>query len=327
MALFFGDIRIKTAIELGIQDIIKNPWLLQDVLGDTLSNQYLRDRYGSQIKSCQQWLENNRIYIFMSERDDKVEFPCVTIELGTSNEKSDMKHMADLSVETVKLIPNDINKPIPYVLLPAAGSYNPTTGAFTFGSNVDINGVSPGMILVNPANGSGYIIQSITVQNQVNLLTGLSIPSGNYGILPEYQFYVTKIGHTFMQESYRVTAHAMDQQTLLWLWSIVVYSLLRYRQALLEKDGFAESMISSGKMYPNPDFSDGAQVIWSRDVNLTGQVENRWFAQPHRIIENIAVGNGGGYEGGVKIISNLNDTNENLSNVNWSTIIDSLEDE
>jgi hypothetical protein len=320
MSLFLGDIRLMTMLQLGIEDISKNPWLIQDILGDTISNPYLRERYGTQIESCKQWLANNRINILLSARDDKMEFPSITIELGTSNEKSDMKHMADLSVETVTLYPNNINKPIPYVLKPSAGTYNSMTGFFSFSSAVDLNAVSPGMVLVNPANGNGYVIQSVTVANQVNLLTGLTIPTGSYGIIPEYQYYVTQIGHTFMQEPYKITCNANDQQTLLWLHSIAVYSMLRYRQALLEKDGYAESMISSSPMYPNPDYSDAGQVVWSRDINITGQVENRWYMQPHRIIENISIGNANGYEGGVKIISNITDTFENPATVNWSTL-------
>ena len=178
------------------------------------------------------------------------------------------------------------------------------------------------MVLVDPANGTGYIIQSITQPNAVNLLTGLSINTGSYGIIPEYQYYETKIGHTFMQEPYKITCNANDQQTLLWLYSITMYSLLRYRAALLEKDGYAESMISASKMYPNPDYSDAGQVIWSRDINITGQVENRWYMQPHRIIENIALGQGEGFTGGVRILTNLTDTGEDLSQVNWSTLAD-----
>jgi hypothetical protein len=315
-------------IELGLADIAKNPWLLQDILGDTISNPYLRERYGSQIESCKQWLANNRINIFLSERDDKMEFPCVVIELGTSNEKPEMKHMGDLSVESVKLIPNDINKPIPYVTKPAAGTVNFTTGVFTFSTPVNTAIVAPGMILVDPTTGTGYVIQSVTLPNSVNLLPGFNLTAAAYGIIPKYQYYETKIGHTFMEEPYKVTVNAMDQQTLLWLHSIVAYSMLRYRQALLEKDGYAQSMISSSKMYPNPDYSDAGQVIWSRDINLTGQVENRWYMQPHRIIEDISLGNGAGYQGGVKIISNITDTFEDLSTVNWSTIQDlAIDDE
>ncbi len=316
MSLFLGDIRIRTAIELGIEDIMKNDWLLNDVLGDTLGNKYLRERYGSQINSCKQWLANNRINFYLSERDDKMDFPNIVIELGNSNEKSDMKHMADLSTQSVILYPNDINKPIPFVLKPVQGSYNAMTGVFSFGSDVNLAAVAPGMVLVDPNNGTGYVIQSVTMANQVNLLVGLSISPGVYGIIPKFQHYEAKVGHTFMQEDYKIICNAMDQQTLLWLHSIAVYSLLRYRQVLLEKDGFAESMISSGKMYPNPDYSDAGQVMWSRDISLTGQVENRWYMQPHRYVEDIA------FPGGIKILSNITDTFEDPSTINWATLAD-----
>ena len=125
-----------------------------------------------------------------------------------------------------------------------------------------------------------------------------------------------------MQEPYKIVCNAMDQQTILWLHSIAVYSLLRYRQVLLEKDGYAESLISSSGMYANPDYSDSGQVIWSRDIDITGQVENRWYMQPHRIVENSVFGHGEGYTGGIKIISNITDKFEDLNEVTWSTLRD-----
>jgi hypothetical protein len=329
VSLFFGDLRIKAAVELGLEDIKKNPWLLDDILGDTIANPYLRERYGSQISSCKEWLANNRINILLSARDDKVEFPCITIELGTSNEKADMKHLGDLSVERVKLIPNDINKPIPFVVKPVAGSNVFATGIFTFSVPVNLTQVAPGMILVDPSTGTGYVIQSVVSANQVNLGPGYTLSAATYGIIPKYQHYEAIVGHTFMTEPYKIVCNAMDQNTLLWLHSITVYSLLRYRQVLLEKDGYAESLISSSGMYPNADYSDSGQIIWSRDVNLTGQVENRWVMAPHRSIETVSLGTGGGpsglddtYTGGLKIISNLDDLSEDLSTVNWSTIMD-----
>ena len=42
--------------------------------------------------------------------------------------------------------------------------------------------------------------------------------------------------------------------------------------------------------------------------------------QPHRIIENIGLGNGDGFTGGIKIISNITDTFEDLTTVNWSAL-------
>ena len=331
--IYQGDLRIKAALTLGLEDISKNLWLIDDILGDTVSNEYMRQLYGSQIESCKQWISNNRVNILLSMRDDKVEFPAITIELGSIDEKMDMRHMADLSTESVKLLPNNINKPIPYIVKPASGSYNPTTGIFTFNTEVNLTSISPKMILVNPTNGTGYVIQNVAGKNQINLLMGLSIEVGSYGIIPEYQYYESKVGHTFMKEDYDIVCHGMDQQTLLWLHTIVTYILLRYRQTLLESQGGAESVIRSTKMYPNPDYSDAGQVIWSRSINLSLQTESRWIMQPHRLLETSSLGQGGlstpenpdGFTGGLKIISNKNDIEEDLSTVNWSTIAESLE--
>ena len=183
------------------------------------------------------------------------------------------------------------------------------------------------MVLVDPATGTGYVIQSVTMQNQVNLLTGLTLNAPLYGIIPEYRYYTARVGHGFFQEPYKISCNANDQQQLLWLHSITMYSLLRYRQALLEHDGYAESIISSSKIYANSDYSDAGQVIWARDINITGQVENRWYMAPHRIIENVAYGNANGSEGGIKISSNITNTFEDPNTVDWVTIADSLDSE
>lgn len=321
--IYLGDMRIKAAITLGLEDIAKNPWLINDILGDSVSNDYMRRFYGSQIESCKQWLANNRINFYMSNRDDRMDFPNIVIEMGTSNEKSEMKHLADLSTQLVTLYPNDLNKPIPFVTRPiGGGTYNSTTGVFSFNSDVNLNAVAPEMVLVDPSTGTGYVIQSVTTANQVNLLPGLTFTPALYGIIPHFQTYQARVGHTFMQESYKITCNSMDQNSILWLWAIAVYSLLRYRQVLLEKDGFAESMISSSGMYPNPDYSNPGEIIWARDITLTGQVETRWYEQPHRYIEDISIGNANGFSGGIKIISNITDTQEDLSTVNWSTLAD-----
>jgi hypothetical protein len=316
MSIFLGDIRIRAAMQLGIEDVLKNPWLISDILGDTIGNEYLKKFYGKQIESCTQWLQNNRINVVMDQREDKVEHPSIIVRVGESDEKIDLKHMGDLSSEKVQLIPNFVNKPIPFVVKPAIGTYNAGNGIFTFRDTVDLTTTVKGQILVDPATGNGYVIQGVLTATTLQLLPNLVFTAQKYGVLPEYQYYETRVGHTFMKETYTIECNAMDQQTLLWLHSIAIYSLLRYRQPLLEADGFAESVISSSGMYENPKFSDGGQVIWSREIKIVGQVENRWWMQPHRVIEDVA------FTKGLKILSNITDTFEDITKVNWSTLRD-----
>jgi hypothetical protein len=311
MAIFQSDLSIKTAIELGIEDIRNNIWLVDDILGDAINNPYLKDKYGQkQIDACKEWLLNNQIDIYMADRNDKDRFPCVTITLGTSQEKDEMKHMADQSTETVMLLPSQINKPIPYVVKPfQIENYDMASGEVEVDQDeVDLAGMSPGMILVDPATGQGYVIIDLSPLGFF-IESGLTLTTDTFGIVPQNQFYKARVEHSFFQETYNIGCHVVgDQQALLWLHSIVLYSILRYREGLLEAQGFTQSSLSSSDLLANPNFSGpGGERAWTRYITLTGMVENSWIKSPRRIIETVALREktNTGYIGGIKILSNL----------------------
>lgn len=323
--IFASDMSIKTMIELGLDDIRKNPWLISDILSDCVTNPYLAEKYGqSQIDSCKEWFLNNQVDIYMAERKDKDRLPCITINLGNSQEKDDMKHMGDQSSEVVKLLPRDINKPIPYVVKPfTTFTYDSSTGIVTIPSTVDLKSVAVGMILVDPATGNGYAILDVA---SVGILIdqNLTLTATQFAVVPQFQFYQARVEHAFFQETYKIDCHTHgDPQSLLWLHSIVLYSILRYRESLLEANGFGQSSISSSDMYANPAYSGpGGEIAYSRSITLTGMVENTWIKAPKRIIEKVALGNGlnAGFTGGIKILSNF-DTAIPDDN-SWNTVYD-----
>lgn len=335
--IFQGDIIIKTAIDLSIEDMRKNPWLIDHMLEDLKISPYLNEKYGQkQIDACKEWFMNNQVDVYMRPRDDKDRLPCVTIEMEPSSEKMEMKHMGDLSPFKTILLPNQINKPIPYVIKPFVPTgYDENTGTIEVDETVDLSLVSAGMVLVNPANGNGFVIQEV-IPGGLIIEANLAIDASQFGIVPQFQYYVARLERTFFNESYNIGCHAHgDVQTLLWLWSIVKYSILRYRQSLLEANGFTESIISSGSPDLNYDWTtDGGEKAYTRTITLTGQVENTWIKAPHRIIENVNLKSKTRkdcettFSGGIKIISNFNtpdfiDQSQQL----WTTIEDSSDDE
>lgn len=300
---------IKTAIELGMEDMRKNPWLLDDALSDCVENQWLRDKFGQkQIDAFKEWYLNNKVDIYMRDRNDKDSFPCVTISLGSSSEKEDMKSMADQSTESVTLLPQKINKPIPFVVKPFAfTSYDSLSGELVIDSTLKgMSKVSAGMIVVDPDSGKGYVVQDIG-PDFIALEPNLTINATRLAIIPKNQFYVARREHTFFQETYSITCHAHgDPQTLLWLWTIVVYTLLRYRESMFEAQGFSQSTVSSSNMDSNGHYtSAGGEQVWSRTITLTGMVENSWIKAPKRVIESVSFGTSSldGLTGGIKIIS------------------------
>jgi hypothetical protein len=333
MAIFQSDLTIKAAIELGIEDIRKNIWLIDDILGDAINNPYLKDKYGQkQIDSCKEWFLNNQIDVYMVGRSDQDRMPCVTITLGTSQELDDRKTMADQSTETVILLPNQIGKPIPFVLKPFDFvSYDMVSGEVEIPPDTpNLESIAPGMILVDPATGTGYVIVDITA-NGVMIESGLSLAPAQLAVVPQHQFYKARIEHTFFKEVYNIGCHAHgDPQTVLWLHSIVLYSILRYRESLLEAQGFSESSLSSSDLMPNPNYSGPAgESAWTRTITLSGMVENTWIKSPRRVIEKMAIREktSTGFIGGIKILTNL-DTPDIIdeSTQPWVTTDDSSED-
>lgn len=328
--IFQGDIFIKLAIELGIEDMRKTPWLIDHMLEDLKENRYTKDKYGQkQIDACKEWLLNNQIDVYMRPRDDRDKLPCVTIEIGQSNEKTDMKLMADQSTESVILLPNQIGKPIPFIVKPfVPTAYNEDTGELSVDPAIDLSKIEPGMVLVNPSNGHGFVIQGLT-PNGLAIEAGQKIDASQLAIVPHYQYYKARIEHSFFEETYIISANAHgDAQNVMFLWSIVKYSILRYRESLLEANGFMESSVNSGGPDLNQAWSTpGGEKAYTRVLTVNGQIENSWIKSPRRIIESVSFSpkkTCKGMEGGIKIISNLDTPGFiNQSGEVWTTIEDS----
>lgn len=286
MAIFPGDAIIRTAIELGLEDLKKSPWIIEDIFSEFLENPYLNQKYGmKEVQRAKEFFLNNKIQIFMHHRIDKEEFPCVTIGVGSSSEDKSLATLGDQSVDVQELDPDKINKPLTFIVpkfTPKA--YNQSTGTMTLPSSDGFQYVSADMILVNLDTGSGFIIKDKKATNKIVITAGTELTGDNYAIAPRYQFYRARSERIISQETYNIGCHAHgDPSTLLFLYAIVKYSLLRYREGLLEYNNFQLSTISSSEMVKNNGF--GADNVFSRYITLTGQTEETWLKTPFRVIE------------------------------------------
>lgn len=311
MGIFQGDIIIKNMIELSLNDLKQNNWLLDHIFSDLTSSPYTNKKYGiNQINSAKEWLANNEIDIYLRPRNDKDRLPCIVIYNENSSEQENLKTMGDTSTESIILLPQDIGKPIPYVVNPFVPiGYDSFTGIVEIEQDLKgLDTVSAGMILVNPSNGNGFIIRDIS-SNGIVIDPNIDLNITQLAIVPKYQFYEAKIEHIWMSEVYTISCHVHgDVQPLIWLKSIVLYSILRYKQSLLEANGFFESVISSSGIMEDRYSSgpDGEQAFFS-SIQLSGKTEYSWIKAPHRILESIVLREkvGDGFVGGIKILSNL----------------------
>lgn len=320
-----GDVLIKTMLDLGMDEMRKNPWLIDHCFSSLKTIKFVSDKYGQkQIDAAKEWFLNNKIDTYMRPRKDRDQTPFVSVYPGQSSEKMDMKHMGDISVERKLLIPNEIGKPINYVINPFAPvSYDAVTGNVTVPSDVNIASVAPGQILANINNGTGYVILG-TAPNTIIIEQGLILNVEQLAVVPEYQYYEARIEHCFNNETYTLGCYAHgDPQNLVWLHSIVLYTILRYRQTLLEGSGFAESYFSSGEFLEDPNMSGpSGEEVYVRFITLTGQVEQTWIKAPQRYIESISAQDPETGSGTIEIISNFNSPPIINSQDPWFTVED-----
>jgi hypothetical protein len=190
----------------------------------------------------------------------------------------------------------------------------------TLPSSDNFQYISEGMILVDLDTGSGYIVRSKKSGNKITITAGTELTGDRYAIAPKYQFYRARAERIISQETYNIGCHAHgDPSTLLFLYAIVKYSLLRYREGLLEYNNFQLSTITSSEMVENQSF--GSDNVYSRYITLTGQVEESWLKTPFRVIESVDAKDEEG-NSGIKISANevtIQDSEE-AENDLWTTV-------
>lgn len=308
--IFQGDLIIKAAVQLAIDDMKKNPWLIEDVFSSLLENPILKQMYGAkEIARAKEFILNNQIDIYMHHRLDKMNYPCVTIGIGPSTEDKDLATLGDGSVAFEDYNPQEIGKTIKFLVSPfKPTSYDKDTGILELPDTItEYRYLDKGMVLIDVSNGNGWIINGKAGTNGLQIAAGTKLPNGELAIIPQYQLYRARRERATSQEQYNIGCHVHgDPSTLIFLFAVVKYGLYRYREGLLEHNNFQLSRIVATEMIRNE--AMGEENIFSRWITLYGQVEESWIKSPKRFIEAIdlndpARAEGVEFESGIKILS------------------------
>lgn len=306
-----SDLLIKAAITHILEEARKNPWLLDDIFSQLNCDELLKNIYGQkEIDRAKEWLANNKIDVLLKYRTDSQQPPFVSIALGGSSEAREYSTLSDATTEVETLDPKTINKPIPYVVKPfIIEGYDQATGAIKIPDGINILAVSAGMFAVNPDDGNAYEIEKRDGEF-IYLKNAPVISFSKMGVIPKYMEWRARREQAQFQETYSIGCHVHgDPAALIWLHSIVLYGMLRYRETLFEARGLAISSVNSSDMvdrshgFENP----GGEMQFSRWITLTGLVNNTWIKGPHRVIESLVVGDKDSCISGVTIIDSSND--------------------
>jgi hypothetical protein len=335
--IFQTDALLKTILEASIEDIRQNPWLLDHILADFIENPFLKTKYGAkQIQAAKDYFLNNNVDVFLQFVKDKEKFPYIVLTLGSSNETQELRTMSDIDVPVLTFLPPVVGQKIPYVVPPfIPTSYDAATGTVGVPEGIDIAPVAPGMLLLNPANGNGTPILGISGQ-EILFEPNVELNASQLGVIPQFRYYQSKLGRSFFDENWAITIVTNDPQTLLWLWSIVTYGLLRYRE-FMEHNGFLETHFNSTDIF-SPEFSNaGGEEFYARQITVYGKVYNNFIRGLHKKIESVLFrdinteadepADPTGFVGGIHVVSNQQTPVYEQNNSNWNTVTPSNEEE
>ena len=311
MSIFPGDVIIGEIVNLILEDIRKSPWILEDILADFIENPYLSKKYGiKEVQACKEWFRNNKIDVYTSIRPDNTSAHYVSVAVGPSSEDNSLSTLSDMSTDVETLDPEEIQKPIPWVISPFTPvSYDNSLGFVGIPDNIDLIPVASGQPIIDPTTGRGYVVdrvEDLNGQQGVYLQAVIGgFPStlpATMGVIPQYRYYRARRERAMFRESYSIGCHSSgNPNTALWLESIVLYGLMRYREGLLEKSNFQVSSVSRSEFTQDQSF--GEDNFFSRFITLSGLVQNSWLKAPRRVIEKTILmqETENGYVGGLQI--------------------------
>ncbi len=292
LGIFQSDIIVRSAIAAALDDIRAKPWLLDFIFQSLLNDPLTRRYYGEEeINTAKDWFLNNDIPVKMAYRLDGVVAPLIALTLTESSE--DAATLGDVHYEPVEDIdPIEINVTKPALTFTPT-AFDPLTGTVTVASSVDLSFIFSGMIVREKATSKTYVIDSVGDHQFVILpssplslanLTRATIESSN-------KLQIVSLESIVYREGFRIDLFVSGNHThLLYLHSILVFALNRYKQSLLESRGFERSQVSStslGKFERSE-----SEIIFTRAINLTGYVRQYWPKEVRPRIDGMYVGPG-----------------------------------
>ena len=292
-----SDVVIRGALVYALQDIRANPWLLRYVFASLPQDPLTAAEYGeAEAEEAANWFLTNNVPVILALRvDGKPPIPCISVALNSSAESEGT--LADVHWQTSEPFNAD-SKGAKFLAGPYTVQYEASTGLVTFPSENRLV-LSKGQVVVASSGKEYRIIRGVGREacyiekglvDDVSTLAVTSAPPSRIVTLESLRF----------DEQYMVGCHAMQPNEAIYLHSIVVFCLLRYKQRCLEARGFGESVLHSKDLQKNPYFEQVgiAEPVYSRYIAIEGNTRNYW---PKDVIErtsSVVVGIGTGQSGG-----------------------------
>lgn len=267
-----GDVVVRTALVAALRDLRANPWLLDYAFASLKHDELTREEYGQQeIDRAKEWFQRTNVPVVMAFRNEAPKLPCLTVKLLDSGE--DAATLADVHYQPSERSDDEW----PVLVGPVTPGYDSVTGVLTLPADSVSAVLVSGQVVVT-RTGKVYPVEEVVSATRLRIAKGLAEDFDQSTVRGSRPAVVTAIESVVFKERYAVGCHAAgaagNPVHTLYLHSVAIFCLLRYRQDLLEARGFERSQVASGELYRDEGW--GEELVYSRDVTLAGYYRVSW---------------------------------------------------
>lgn len=284
--IFQSDIIIRTALVEGIRDLRRNPHLLDYAFVSLRQDELTKDTYGEkEATKAKKWFLSTDIPVIVDYRLDPDIGTCVVLTLDSCGESENI-------LGDINYIPQESTELVwePLTSKFNATSYDSTTGTLKIPESVSNELVIvPGMNVID-SEGGVHEIKSVAQDQTILVLAEPRMADfTNCFIKGTSPRGITELESLFFKETYRITINVHgDPFQATWLYSIILFILLRYKESLLEARGFGRSVINNISPFAKNE-ATGKENYWTRIISLSGYVCQSWPKDTNERLQSLGI--------------------------------------
>lgn len=272
------DIEIQSILQFGF-DYVRSHIDELDHIFAHLNESHLFTAYGDkEILRIKQWIQDNDVPIVLPWSLNAAKAPQISVHISSAQEDVENAFLADHSGDYERT-PIDPRLIVP-TFVPA--SINTVGDEITVPEGVDLSLARPGHIIIDGKQPEGEMYQIVQIYGDTVkfLLTTDSLPfeKREAKITSFINEEIRKRGESYFRESIDIGIHGHgDQNTVLWLYSIVKWILLRFKPEI-EKRCMDLSTFSASDFRKDNQFL--GENIYSRWIRFTARTRVFWREDP-----------------------------------------------
>ena len=279
MGIFQPDLIHYTAFKAALADLRANKFLLNDAYSDMINDPLLSAYGAKEVERLKAFIDKE-IYVTLETRmPDVAKFPYIVISLGQGSEDSAKDALGD-SYQSELIDPASLGGAIAnstqILLGPVTPlEYDSMTGQITFDPSVSLtaSNIYAGQFVYDSKNNKSYEILLVLDDSNLLIAEGLNPTLTNMYIKPQRMSMSNIRRSVWVWENHTIKIGATDSTELMYLFTLVVYILMRYKKTLWDARNFAVATIGYSEIYAVSS-QDDPNITFGRDIHLRGRVEH-----------------------------------------------------